>query len=78
MDALTTLRDCIHKNDPVLSLRQSVFALFSDGVSKETVLASFEMFRRELQDRGDDVLEDLVLDVMDCVAGWCSPDMKLG
>ena len=78
MGPLTTLRDCMHKSDPVLSLRQAVSLLFANGVSKETVLASFEILRRELRDRGEDVLEDSVLDVMDGVVGWCSLHMKLG
>jgi len=77
MDALTALRSCLREHDPLSSLRQTVTCLFADGLSKETVVGSLEMLRRELQD-GESELEDSILDVMDFVVGWCSPHMRLG
>lgn len=51
--------------------------LLAAGADRARVQEQLEAFRVRLQeqDREDD--EDTVLDVLDFVTGWCSPDQRL-
>jgi hypothetical protein len=44
-----------------------------DGVPREQVVARLEALRAGLPDRD----EDVVLEVLDFVTGWCSPHVRL-
>jgi hypothetical protein len=58
-------------------LRDVVTELLAAGADRARVQEQLEAFRVRLQeqDREDD--EDTVLDVLDFVTGWCSPDQRL-
>ena len=51
--------------------------LSSDGLGQDEILQIFESFRAELRlaDRKTD--EDVLMDVMDRICGWCSPHVRL-
>jgi hypothetical protein len=44
-----------------------------DGEKRETILANMEELRKSVSDEQEDIL----LEVMDCLVGWCSPHAKL-
>jgi hypothetical protein len=62
---------------PLTGLRDAVAELLAAGADRTRVQEQLEAFRGRLreQDREDD--EDTVLDVLDFVTGWCSPDQRL-
>jgi hypothetical protein len=47
------------------------------GTPREQVLAQLEELRSELRRSGRDAAGDIVLEVMDCLVGWCSPQARL-
>jgi hypothetical protein len=55
-------------------LEQIVKDLLGKGYSKESLLAEFESFR---QTTTDEDYEEVVLDVMDFLTGWCSPHKRI-
>jgi hypothetical protein len=44
---------------------------------RDVVLGELEALRGELRQAGREDAEDVVLEVMDFVAGWCSPHVRL-
>lgn len=67
----------LESEQPIWRLREEVQRLLSAGHDRETVLSQLESLRHTLQVAGRDADEDIVLDVMDYLTGWCSPDMQL-
>jgi hypothetical protein len=63
--------------EPLWELRGVVRGLLADGHEREAILDDFERFRLVLQAAGRDSDEDVVLEVMDFVVGWCSPQLRL-
>ena len=49
----------------------------SAGADKDLALSELESLRGELRDSGNEAAEDAVMDVMDCVAGWCAAHARL-
>lgn len=62
---------------PIWSLREVVQDLLAQGRRRETVLADLEYFQDVLQEKEREEDEDIVLEVMDFLTGWCSPHMTL-
>ena len=62
---------------PFEALRDLATHLFEQGIDQPTVLAAFEQARQALREAGREREEDLVMDVMDCLVGWCGPHMRL-
>jgi hypothetical protein len=63
--------------EPREGLRQAVAHELEGGTSRENVLAQLEQLRADLRARGREDDEDVVLEVMDFVTGFCSPHMRL-
>lgn len=60
------------------ALRELAGELLRSGVPRDAVYQELEALRPLLaQEWGMEDAEDQVLDVMDYVAGWCSPHMKI-
>jgi len=64
-------------SDPVERLRDDVAEIVRSGVPSDTVQASLERFRIKLAAEGRDADEDVVLDVLDFLTGWCSPHRRI-
>lgn len=62
---------------PLDQLRSLVGALQSQRQPQERIIELFEQARKELRAEGRDVDEDVVLELMDFLVGWCSPQMSL-
>jgi hypothetical protein len=63
---------------PLMALRSAVAdELDTRDGDKATVYQELRELREMLRHDGRTADEDVVLDVMDFVVGWCSPHMKL-
>ena len=49
----------------------------SSGVDREALLAGMTELMLELRAAGNESAEDLILDTMDCLVGWCSPSSRI-
>lgn len=67
----------LRSDEPVNQLRSLAIRLASDGLDRDAILEVFENSRRELRSAHRESDEDVVMDVMDFLVGWCSPHMKL-
>jgi hypothetical protein len=63
---------------PLAALRDVVqHELHDRHADRDVVLGELEALRGELRRAGRADAEDVVLEVMDFVAGWCSPHVRL-
>ncbi len=72
-----SIEEALRSPEPLSHLRLLAKELFSRGAGQEKVLAFFEDARQALREAGREADEDAVMDVMDCLVGWCGPHMKL-
>jgi hypothetical protein len=63
--------------EPVNQLRSLALRLHSGGLDKAAIIEKFEGARRELRLADREADEDVIMDAMDCLVGWCSPQMIL-
>jgi hypothetical protein len=75
-DTFNAYRTALDSEDPVAALRSSVADELRHH-SRERVLNDLEELREALREQGQDEAEDVVLDVMDFLTGWCSPHERL-
>jgi hypothetical protein len=71
---LSVLKEALQKSSPMEALEQIVKDLLGKGYSKENIIAEFEAFRKT---SSDEDYEDVVLEVMDFLTGWCSPHKRI-
>jgi hypothetical protein len=71
------IEQALRSTTPVVELRSLIVHLLGDGRPRETILQLFEAAREEMRQTGREVDEEVVMDVMDFLVGWCSPHMKL-
>lgn len=57
--------------------RNLAVRLVQGGYSREELIAIFETYRTVLRDRGQEDLEDDLLDVMDQLDGWCGEHARI-
>lgn len=77
MTTTDALEHALLSERPVLDLRTLVQTLVQQGSSPEAVLADLESLRSRLRAGGREADEDVVLEVMDFVVGFCSPHMRI-
>lgn len=58
-------------------LYEMVKQLIAECHPKEVLLKQFEELHLDLMPAGKEKEDDIILDIMDYLAGWCSPHMKL-
>lgn len=58
-------------------VRNLAFRLVHGGYPREELLTIFERYRTVLRDRGQEDLEDDLLDVMDQLDGWCAEHVRI-
>ena len=63
--------------EPFEELRATAAALFAEGRTEKAVYDLFEDARAQLRASGREADEDVVMEVMDCLVGWCSPHQEL-
>jgi hypothetical protein len=70
--------EALHAADPFGRLREVVRGLLVAGHERAVLYNELQCYVvDELRPDGRDEDEDVVLDVMDCLVGWCGPDMRL-
>ena len=63
--------------NPLAQLHKVVVGLLEQGFSHAELLAQLEKYRDTLRAAERETDEDVILDVMDFLTGWCSPHMRL-
>jgi len=71
---LSVLKEALQQSCPMEKLEQIAKDLLGKGCSKESILAEFEYFRETTTDED---YEEVVLDMMDFLTGWCSPHKRI-
>lgn len=71
------IEDAMHAPDPLLRLRALAISMQENGQEQTAILEFFERNRQALREAGREAHEDVVLEVMDFLVGWCSPHMDL-
>lgn len=61
--------EALHSDNKLTTLVDEVKQLRKEGYSKEQILAAFELYREKISSESD---EDIVLEVMDFLTGFCS------
>ncbi len=71
-------RGALESRAPLAALRDVLHHELHDRhADRDVVLAELEALRGELRRAGRDDAEDIVLEAMDFVVGWCSPHVRL-
>ncbi len=71
------LEGAVASQEPMAALRMLVTQLTTEGLSQRAIYELFDTFRADLRVGGRDADEDVVLEVMDQIVGWCSPHVRL-
>jgi len=71
------LQKALARSDAEEALAQIVLAWKASGMKQQAILDEFEEYRRVLRERDEEEKEDRLMDVMDRIAGWCSPHTQL-
>jgi hypothetical protein len=73
-------REALTSEQAFITLHGIIRKLLAEGYTKETLYKELEGFRNTLLEEKsgkESAEEDTVMDVMDCLVGWCAPHMKL-
>lgn len=71
MDFASVFQVALEKQNKFSALRQTVIDLRLQGIDKDILLSALEEFRQHTTSEK----EDIVLEVMDCLVGYCIPQM---
>jgi hypothetical protein len=71
------LEEALRACSPSDALRNLVQAKVDQGYDRETLNQELTDFTLELRAVNRESDEDLILDVLDFLTGWCSPHMKI-
>jgi hypothetical protein len=63
--------------EPLKDLSDRVSALIEGGADREQVRQRLEAFHVQLADAGRDDDDDVVLEVLDFLTGWCNPSQRI-
>lgn len=77
MNAQDQLLEALHAATPAESLREIVRSLLAQGHGRRSVCEELEKLRGALQGDGREADDDVVLDVMDLLTGWCRPEARI-
>jgi hypothetical protein len=67
----------LHAEEPLHELRSLALRLSSQGFDQAALVEKFEGMREQLRREDREADEDVVMDVLDPLTGWCSPHMQL-
>jgi hypothetical protein len=71
------LQAALASDDRLGALRRAAERELHAGRPREEMIARLEELRTRLRDGGREDDEDIVLEVLDFVTGWCSPHMRV-
>ncbi len=67
----------LRAENPLQALRSEIRSLLDEGWSREALLRQLESDRDVVRAEGRSDDEDVLLEAMDFLSGWASPQMKL-
>jgi hypothetical protein len=70
---LQALEDRGTRGEKISTLRALLGEFLKDGENRETILTQIQQLRKSVSDEQ----EDLLLEIMNFLVGWCSPHAKL-
>jgi hypothetical protein len=76
-ELLTALYLGLRSVDPLPAIRAVLVAEVASGTTRDELGAVLEQLRLHLRADGRTDSEDLVLDAMDMLVGWCGPDAQI-
>lgn len=71
------LAEALRSSDPMTSLSDAVRMLVAQGHERDALYAELGRLRESLAATGREAEENSVLDVMDFLTGFCSPQMRI-
>ena len=71
------VRAALSADSPLDAMVQVVSGWRDTGVTREQAESRLRAVRQELSASGDSTGEDVILEVLDVVAGWCGPDRHI-
>ena len=66
-------REALESENPTLALRQVVIGFRNQGIDEDTLVQALQDFRQDLNEPD----EDVVLEVLDFLTGFCSSFMRI-
>ena len=72
-----SFEEALRSTEPLQRLRSLALRLYAQGQDHAAILAKFEDARRQLREARRESDEDTLMDAMDCLVGWCSPQMRI-
>jgi hypothetical protein len=69
--------EALRSPDRLERLRSLALRLQSQGQDHAEIIAKFENARQQLREANREPDEDVVMDAMDCLVGWCSPQVRI-
>jgi hypothetical protein len=69
--------EALRSTEPLNELRSLALRLSAQGQDRTAIVAKFEEVRRLLREASRESDEDVVMDLMDCLVGWCHPQMRI-
>jgi hypothetical protein len=76
-ERLELLRACSTAADMHTCLYERILELRRSGVEKDLILQDMYTLMFEFRHSGDEAKEDTVMDVMDCLVGWCGTHARI-
>jgi hypothetical protein len=77
MSVRDQLAQALCAEDPTTSLSNAVRLLVAQGQDRDSLYVELEKLRTLLEGSGREADEDVVLDVMDFLSGFCSPQVRI-
>jgi hypothetical protein len=74
---LTEFQDALGTHSPLVKLRELSIEHLEKGLGRAEMLEVLRELREQYRADGNGHAEDIVLDTMDFVTGWCSPHMRI-
>ncbi len=71
------IEQAFQSSDPFQQLRSLALELLDQGYDKSSVVERFQEARQHFREADRESEEDVVMDVLDCLVGWCSSQMRL-
>jgi hypothetical protein len=69
--------NALRSNEPLATLNNLVLELSAEGHEKAAILKIFENYALCLRKNNRESDEELLMEVMDALVGWCHPDARL-
>jgi len=77
MDINNLLETALHSEDPYNQLRSTLRRLLDNGYEREALISDVSKFWQQLYETNREKDYELILVMLDSLAGWCSTSEKI-